>query len=67
MIKKLTFKNYKSYLKKQEIDFGKVTILIGPNNSGKSSIIKLLALLKQSLVSNNQLESSFDSISFNAD
>ena len=34
---------------KQTIDLNRVTVLVGPNSAGKSSIIKLLALLKQSL------------------
>ena len=49
MLRKLSFKNYKSFKAKQTIDLNNVTVLVGPNSAGKSSIIKLLALLKQSL------------------
>ena len=49
MLRKISFKNYKSFKAKQTIDLNKVTVLVGPNSAGKSSIIKLLALLKQSL------------------
>ncbi|MFW6130824.1 MAG: AAA family ATPase [Atribacterota bacterium] len=40
-IKQLKLKNFRC-LKKSEIDFGKITLLTGPNNSGKSSIIASL-------------------------
>lgn len=46
---KLEFKNYKSFKTKQSIEFKPITILIGPNSAGKSSIMKLLAFLKQSM------------------
>ena len=49
MLRKISFKNYKSFKAKQTIDLNQVTVLVGPNSAGKSSIIKLLALLKQSL------------------
>ena len=49
MLRKISFKNYKSFKAKQTIDLNNVTVLVGPNSAGKSSIIKLLALLKQSL------------------
>jgi predicted ATPase len=49
---KLEFKNYKSFKAKQTIEFKPITILIGPNSAGKSSIMKLLAFLKQSMENN---------------
>ena len=49
MLRKLTFKNYKSFKAKQDIIIKPITILIGPNSAGKSSIIKLIGLLKQSI------------------
>ena len=49
MLRKISFKNYKSFKAKQTIDLNSVTVLVGPNSAGKSSIIKLLALLKQSI------------------
>ena len=48
MLRKLSFKNYKSFKTKQTIDLNNITVLVGPNSAGKSSIIKLLALIKQS-------------------
>lgn len=48
MIRQLTFKNYKSFKAKQTIDFKPLTVFVGPNSAGKSSIFKLLKLLKQS-------------------
>jgi energy-coupling factor transporter ATP-binding protein EcfA2 len=36
-------------LKKIEIDLGKITVLVGLNGSGKSSVIQVLGILKQSL------------------
>jgi len=45
---KIEIDNYRSF-KKQEFDFSKINILIGENSSGKSSLIKLLLALKQTL------------------
>lgn len=46
---KLNLKNYKS-LTDTTFDFSKVNILIGENSSGKSSLLKFLLLLKQSMM-----------------
>ena len=48
VLKKLTLENFKSH-KKTTIDFGKVTVLIGHNNAGKSSILQSLIMLSQSV------------------
>lgn len=48
MITKLRVENFKS-LREVELDFRKITLLLGPNNSGKSSVLQLLAFLKQSV------------------
>jgi AAA15 family ATPase/GTPase len=45
----LHVKNYKSIIN-NSFDFSKINILIGENSAGKSSIIKLLLLLKQSMM-----------------
>jgi len=53
MISRIEFKNYKSFKAKQSLKFAPITIFIGPNSAGKSSIIKLLGLLTQSLESSS--------------
>ena len=54
MLKKIRFKNYKAFKTWQTIDLrNKFTVLVGPNSAGKSSIIKLLGLLKQSIGNNS--------------
>jgi hypothetical protein len=48
MLKKLRFKNYRSFKAWQEIEIKPLTIFVGPNSAGKSSILKLLGLFAQS-------------------
>ena len=48
MIEKLTIQGFKS-LKNVSLDLGLITVIIGPNRSGKSSVLHVLAALKQSL------------------
>lgn len=43
MFTKLTIRNFKSF-KNVEIELGKTVVLIGPNNSGKSTALQALAL-----------------------
>lgn len=43
MFTKLTIRNFKSF-KNVEIDLGKTVVLIGPNNSGKTTALQALAL-----------------------
>ena len=43
MLTKLTMKNFKRF-EKAEVDFGKSVVLIGPNNSGKTTALQALAL-----------------------
>lgn len=49
MLKKLIIENYRGY-EKHEIDFRDLTIIVGKNNAGKSTLIEALRLL--SLVTN---------------
>ena len=49
----LEFKGYKSFKGLQKIEFRPITVLLGPNSAGKSSIIKLLAMLKQTVHENS--------------
>lgn len=46
MISHLTLENFKS-LKKADLDLRKLNILVGPNNTGKSSMLHALAFLAQ--------------------
>lgn len=47
MLQQLTLENFKG-LKSAKVDFGRITVLIGPNGTGKSSISQALMLLRQS-------------------
>ncbi|SFD35491.1 Protein of unknown function [Pseudomonas citronellolis] len=49
MFERISIENFKSFLEKQEINLAPITLIYGPNSSGKSSIIQTLVLLKQSL------------------
>lgn len=53
MITKLYIKNFRSIVD-NEIDLGKINILTGPNNSGKSSVIYGLLALKNIVLNSNQ-------------
>ena len=49
MLKELKLSNFRLFDDQVTIRFRPITVLIGKNNSGKSSIIKFLRMLKQSL------------------
>lgn len=48
MLKRIVLDNFKAF-DTAEVDFGLITVLIGPNGTGKSSIGQALMLLRQSL------------------
>jgi AAA15 family ATPase/GTPase len=48
-MRKLTVKNF-SVIKEAELEFGKITVLIGPQASGKSLLCKLAYFLGKELV-----------------
>ena len=48
-VKSISFENYKAFSEKQTMQLKPITILIGKNSSGKSSIAKLFTLLETSL------------------
>jgi hypothetical protein len=48
-MRKLTVKNF-SVIKEAELEFGKITVLIGPQSSGKSLLCKLAFFLTRELV-----------------
>jgi len=58
MITKLSLGNFRS-IRDSEVPLGKITVLTGPNNSGKSSIIYGLLALKNVVLNPNQ---SLDSL-----
>lgn len=47
MIKKWKIENFKSFRDRTELDFSPITVIVGANSSGKSSIIQTILLLKQ--------------------
>lgn len=53
MLQKISFRNYKIFKEKQELELKPMTILIGKNSSGKSSITKLMTLIEGSLNNND--------------
>lgn len=63
MIRKLQLKNFRAIVD-SEIELGRITILTGPNNSGKSTIIYGLLALKNILLNSNQSLDSCLSLGF---
>ncbi|WP_455922315.1 AAA family ATPase [Pseudomonas putida] len=53
MLEKLSIKNFKAFSDWQEVALAPITLIYGPNSSGKSSIIHSIMLLKQSLTRPN--------------
>ncbi|GAB1540976.1 hypothetical protein NUACC21_36450 [Scytonema sp. NUACC21] len=51
-IKSVSFENYKAFSEKQTMQIKPITVLIGKNSSGKSSIAKLFTLFENSLMGN---------------
>ncbi len=51
-VKSISFENYKAFSKNQTMQLKPITILIGKNSSGKSSIAKLFTLFETSLMGN---------------
>lgn len=52
MLQKISFTNYKLFKNKQTLALKPITVLIGKNSSGKSSVAKLLTLISASLSGN---------------
>ncbi|WP_244584522.1 AAA family ATPase [Escherichia coli] len=46
---KLVLENFRSVRERQEIDFAPVTLLLGPNSAGKTTILIALFYLQQIL------------------
>ena len=49
MIKKIILENFKAF-QYAEIDIKPITILVGPNNGGKTSLLKSISLVQQTLI-----------------
>ncbi|SMH52382.1 AAA family ATPase [Azospirillum agricola] len=49
MLKSITVENYRSFRTEAKLQFRPLTILLGKNSSGKSSLTRLIPLLQQSL------------------
>jgi predicted ATPase len=54
MLKKLSINGFKCFSNLTSIEFAPITIIIGPNNSGKSTILQSLLLIKQTVESKNE-------------
>ena len=54
MIRSIELNNFKAFKKSGRVDLKKINILVGPNSSGKSSFIKALLMLKNSIDSNEE-------------
>ena len=63
MITKLTLGNFRG-IRDGEMPLGKITVLTGPNNSGKSSVIYGLLTLKNVVLNPNQAMDSFLNLGF---
>ncbi len=63
MITKLLLNNFRS-IRDAEVELGKITVLTGPNNSGKSSTIYGLLALKNIVLNPNQSFDSFLNLGF---
>lgn len=63
MLQQLRILGFQGFNEQQTVDFGNLTLLYGPNSSGKSSVLRLLEILKA-----NPLHNSLDrKWSFEAD
>ena len=49
MLQKLELRNFKGF-RQQSFDLAPITVLVGRNGTGKSSVLQALAFLKQSSV-----------------
>lgn len=66
MITNFAMTNFKSFASSEMMRFAPITLIFGPNSSGKSSIIQALMMLKQTLEKENgqgKLETDGESIS----
>jgi predicted ATPase len=64
MVSKIRFKNFKLFKNWQELEIKPITILIGKNNSGKTAVLKLPAMISEGLKGNinEAIKLDFDGI-----
>jgi AAA15 family ATPase/GTPase len=56
MITELSFGNFKSWKRVEKMRFAPITGLFGTNSSGKTSILQLLLMIKQTVESTDRLQ-----------
>ena len=61
MLKEIKLKNFKLH-RDTKLNFGKITLFIGPNNSGKSSAIHAMQLLKKELIKKEERDQDASSM-----
>ena len=60
-IKEVEIENFRSIFKEKiELEFGDLTSIVGPNNSGKSNILRALQLFFTGMVEGKQYSSAHD-------
>jgi len=52
MLTHLTLRNFRAF-KAQQFNFSRINVLVGPNNSGKSSVLSAINLLAQTAIDND--------------
>ncbi|WP_076575335.1 AAA family ATPase [Aeromonas sp. RU39B] len=57
MIKEFSIENFKSFKQKQKMRMAPITLIYGPNSSGKSSIIQSLISIKHTTENNSPIGS----------
>ena len=55
MLNRIGIENFRVFKDNTEFELGPINILTGPNNSGKSSLIKLLSLLRHSFTKDDSI------------
>ena len=48
-MRQIGFKNFRRFANHLTIDFGNINLLVGGNNSGKSTVVKALLLITENL------------------
>jgi predicted ATP-dependent endonuclease of OLD family len=59
MVSQIRFKNFKLFKNWQTLEIKPITILIGKNNSGKTALLKLPAMIGESLKIIQKAEEKF--------